>query len=292
MQAEGCITIRDAARELSRSFRDAGLSSPSLDARVLIAHACGLTAEDLIRAADRCVDGRERDRILVLKERRLRREPVSRIIERREFFGLPFQVTPAVLDPRPETELLVETALTHVKAFEGSRTIRVLDLGTGSGCIIASLLVALPQATGVAVDVSEAALKTAKASFEALGVWGRVSPVCGRWDDCLGDRAYDVIVSNPPYIQSHEIVGLDTDVAAFDPKLALDGGPDGLACIRDVMSAFSRLLAGDGLALCEIGSRQGDAARTIAEAHGLNAHVLKDFGGMDRAVACMRQSAR
>ena len=298
------LTLGGAARKLGRLFEHAGLASPQLDARILVAEACGREPGDLILDRDAAVSAGAAARILDFAARHLAGEPVSRILGRREFWGLTFRITPDTLDPRPETELLVETVLAHVKAQrpphpgplpEGRRSLAILDLGTGSGCILGALLSELPQARGIGVDRSEATLAIARDNLSRLGLRDRASFLCANWMSAISGGAFDVIVSNPPYIAPSEIRQLGAEVSAYDPYLALDGGDDGLEAYRIIIpQAFAALSTGGVLAF-EVGHQQAGAVHDLmklsAPSPGFSeVRIWPDLAGTDRAVAGVRQS--
>ncbi len=285
-----------AVRKLGRLFEEAGLGSPMLDARILVAEACGRGAAELILEREAPITAGEAARIANFAARRLAGEPVSRILGRREFWGLCFRISPDTLDPRPETELLVETVLSHVKALGLTQApLRILDLGTGSGCILGALLSELPHAHGIGLDRSEAALAAAQDNLSRLGLRDRASFLCADWMSAIGGGAFDVIVCNPPYIARSEICQLGLEVRAYDPYLALDGGEDGLEAYRIVIpQAFSALSKG-GLLVFEVGHRQSEAVlnsmKLLAPDPGfLEMRIVPDLGGTSRAVAVVRQS--
>jgi release factor glutamine methyltransferase len=250
----------------------------------------------LILDRDAAVSADEAARIASFAARRLGGEPVSRILGRREFWGLSFNISPDTLDPRPETEVLVETVLSHATARGlGQAPLRILDLGTGSGCILGALLSELPGARGTGLDRSEAALAVARANLSRLGLRDRVSFLCGDWMSAIGGGAFDVIVCNPPYIAPSEICQLGLEVRAHDPYLALDGGEDGLEAYRIIVpQAFAALRKG-GLLVFEVGHRQSETVLDLMEhsapAPGFSeVRILPDLGGAGRAVAAVRQS--
>ena len=294
--AEPPPSLGSAVRKLGRLFEEAGLGSPQLDARILVAEACGRDPNRLILDRDAAVSADEAARIASFAARRLGGEPVSRILGRREFWGLSFKISPDTLDPRPETEVLVETVLSHAKAQGLSQApLRILDLGTGSGCILGALLSELPLARGIGLDRSEAALAVARDNLSRLGLRDRVSFLCGDWISAIGGGAFDVIVCNPPYIAPSEICQLGLEVRAHDPYLALDGGEDGLEAYRIIVpQAFAALRKG-GLLVFEVGHRQSetvlDLMKHSAPAPGFSeVRILPDLGGAGRAVAAVRQS--
>lgn len=220
--------------------------------------------------------------------RRLAGEPVMRILGEREFYGRAFRLGPATLVPRPETEALVDIGL---EVLAGIVAPRLLDLGTGSGCIAISLLAELPAATAVAVDLSAEALAVAETNAVRHGVAGRLTFGRGSWFEPLapGER-FDLIVSNPPYIESAEIGRLDVEVREHDPLLALDGGPDGLAAYRSIAQEAARFLAPGGVLLFEIGWQQAEPVSDLVAAHGLGGiEVRRDLAGHDRVVLARRR---
>jgi release factor glutamine methyltransferase len=211
--------------------------------------------------------------------RRLAGEPVDRIIGSRGFWTLDIAVTPAVLSPRADTETVVRAALDHA-----GRPRDILDLGTGSGAILLALLAELPDATGVGVDASAEALKVAEANARSNGLAGRAAFLLGGWDAALG-QLFDLVVSNPPYIPTADIAGLDPEVRDHDPHLALDGGADGLDAYRAILPLLPRLLTDDGFAVLEIGFGQGAAVSALSAASGLRVvEIRPDLGGVPRAV--------
>lgn len=240
-----------------QQFTEQGLASPALDARLLLQHAAGLSHEQLIGAPDMAIGAEAAARFEAFVARRLSHEPVSNIVGYREFYGRRFTVSRAVLDPRPDTETLIDAAL-----FVLPENGRLLDLGTGSGAIAITLLAERSDATGVAVDISPEALAVARANAQALGVADRLGFIEGNWFDNV-TGLYDLIVSNPPYIAAGEIAGLDAEVRDFDPRAALDGGPDGLDAYRRIAAEAAAHLSPGGSVLVEIGAGQGDSVQAI-----------------------------
>ena len=293
--SQGPGELGDVIRGLGRMFREAGLQTASLDARLLASHVCGLSPEETIAKPGFMLSPEMAVRINEFAARRLGGEPVSRITGHREFWGLPFSLSPHTLDPRPETELLVEAVLDYVHAERISNSpLRVLDLGTGSGCLLGALLSELPLSTGVGVDRSEDALSIARENLRRLGLLKRASLLCGDWVGSLGDASFDIVVCNPPYIGSSEIAGLEVEVKAFDPCLALDGGEDGLEAFRAILTQIFRVLRNKGFLIFETGYRQAQPVRDMMVATlgtgRLEARILTDLSGAKRAVAGVRQS--
>ena len=293
---EGASELGEAIRGLGKMFREAGLPNAALDARLLASHVCALSPEETIAKPRFALSPEMTARIDEAAARRLAGEPVSRIVGRREFWGLPFSLSPHTLDPRPETELLVEAVLDFVRAegLAGSR-LRILDLGVGSGCILGALLSELPSSYGVGVDLSKGALSVARENLSRLGLLNRASFLCADWAGALGDASFDIIVSNPPYIGSSEIAGLEAEVKEYDPRLALDGGEDGLFAFRAILADAVRVLERRGILVFETGCSQAEAVREMMlEAFlgrgRLDALVLRDLSGLERVVAALRQS--
>lgn len=258
-------------RELAGSFRRAGLCSPNLDARLLVCHACDMSHEVFVAEPTRWVSAVELARLEVMTERRFRHEPVSRILGQKEFWSLPFIIGPATLDPRPDTELVVQSVLEIVRKCAAlERDLKVLDLGTGCGCILLSVLRELKQASGVGIDRSELALRTASKNALALGIADRA---CFAAMDWLGGLSgpFDIIVSNPPYIRRETIPHLAPEVALYDPERALDGGRDGLAAYRAIIPFLKDVIAPDGWAVFEVGEAQAEIVLEMMNANGFAA---------------------
>ncbi|MGA7327146.1 MAG: peptide chain release factor N(5)-glutamine methyltransferase [Rhodomicrobium sp.] len=288
--------LREALRSVSRNFRAASIKTPDLDARILAGAACRLEPEEVIANPERRMAPLESHRLMQFAARRLAGEPVSRILGRREFWGLSFKVTSDTLDPRPATELLVEAVICHAKANGlAESTLKILDLGTGSGCILGAVLSELPAARGVGVDISFAALEVARENLRGLGLCDRSSFLCGDWAAALGSEVCDVIISNPPYIASSEVQTLEIGVRGYDPHGALDGGVDGLVAYRAILPRATKALRPGGLLLLEAGMRQAKKVSNmmlgIESCTGFSTvKTLSDLAGLGRAVAGVRQS--
>jgi release factor glutamine methyltransferase len=272
-------TVQTLLAEAQRLLREQGCDTPALDARLLFQHVAGMTREALILGAHLPVSAEVAGLFQALIARRARREPVSRILGLREFYGRTFTVTPAVLDPRPDTETLVDAALKLMPAQA-----RVLDLGTGSGAIAVTLLAERPDAGGLAVDISPEALAVARANADALGVGARLQLVEGSWFAPVRGR-FDLIVSNPPYIPARDIEALSPDVRNFDPALALVGGEDGLDPYRVIAAEAAGYLADGGNVAVEIGAGQAAEVERIFERQGfVCAGRHHDLGGHVRCL--------
>jgi release factor glutamine methyltransferase len=281
-------TIGTLRRRIAAMLRPAFVArgsegTPALDARLLTAEAVGLAPLALPLNDDRPVDGEAVRRALGLARRRAAGEPVARILGHKEFHGLDFVLSADTLVPRPETETLVDAALALVAPDAPAR---IVDLGTGSGAILLSVLAERRHAIGIGIDIAPGAVKTARENAVRLGLDGRAWFVVGDWLAAVG-RA-DVILANPPYIEDETIGRLDVDVRAHDPIVALSGGRDGLTSIRAIIADVGRVLAADGALLMEIGAGQGPAVAGIVETHGMTIRFLRDLAGIDRVAILAR----
>ncbi|HAA93062.1 MAG TPA: peptide chain release factor N(5)-glutamine methyltransferase [Rhodospirillaceae bacterium] len=269
--------LDEAAHKLATS----GIEAPRREARLLMGHCLGRDPAQLLGPQAETVS--ESEQYFSLVDRRARHEPLSYILGRREFWSLEFEVGPDVLDPRPDSEILVETALRFWP--EAPATARVLDLGTGSGCLLLSLLHERRQASGVGIDFSSAALEIAKRNAASLGLGDRTIFLQGDWARGIGDR-FDIILANPPYIASDEIDDLEPEVAVFEPLLALDGGADGLDAYRRLAPELMRLTAPSGKTFLEIGVGQMESVTRILEGSGMEVFsTSKDLAGHTRCLA-------
>ena len=305
------LSIEAMRRQLAQQFRQGGIDTPELDARLLVGHALGLDHAALASQSRRELARNEMDAIAALAARRLAREPVARILGQKEFWGLPFKLNTETLLPRPETETVVEatlaalaskasgtSAFTRVfrRAMRGhsicalaaenrrSQALRIADLGTGSGVLLLALLSELPNASGIGTDISPAALECARANAAALGLADRASFIACDFGTALSGSV-DLLVSNPPYIARGDIAGLQPEVRDFDPRRALDGGPDGLNGYRAIAADARRLLARDGILAVELGHGQLEAAAALFATVGLAPGAVKhDLLGTPRAL--------
>jgi release factor glutamine methyltransferase len=280
------VPIAALRRELARAFRAAGLDTPDLDARVLIGHALGLDHADLIAASGRLLEAGEHARATAMAARRLAGEPVARITGVKEFWGLPLALTPAVLVPRPDTETVVEAALAAIDADAArDRALRIADIGTGSGALLLALLSELPAASGVGTDICIAALGVARRNAARLGLTPRAAFVACDVAAALAGP-FDLIVSNPPYVRSRDLPTLPPEVRDHDPRLALDGGRDGLAAYRAIAREAPRLLAAGGHLVIELGAGQAGRVGALMAAAGLvtGSPVWTDLAGIARAL--------
>lgn len=271
--------------DVRRRLEAAGVEAPVFEARLLLEAGAGVSRLDIVTDPRRRVSAAQVGAVDALTRRREAREPVAHIVGRKHFWTLDLAVNPAVLIPRPETELLVEAALQSI-APDGAA--RVLDLGVGSGAILLAVLAERPNATGVGVDISDDALGVARANAEALGLAQRIVFKQGDWASAI-EGGFDVVLSNPPYIATAEIEMLAPEVAQFEPRLALDGGADGLDAYRAIAAELPRLLKLGGAFALEVGLGQAEAVRALAEGAGLSTgEPRRDLAGIPRVVVGRR----
>jgi release factor glutamine methyltransferase len=280
-------TVETARRALAARFRKDKIDSAELDARMLVGAALGLDLTGIIAAAAQYVTPDQSTRIEDFARRRLAGEPVARILGAKEFWGLPLQLSPATLVPRPDTETVVELALEMLRAApDPGRLPRIADIGTGSGAILLALLSELPGASGVGTDISEAALRTARANAARLGFAPRAGFVACDYAAALSGP-FDLIVSNPPYIRSADLKDLAAEVRDHDPHRALDGGADGLDAYRALVPQAARRLGPGGALVVEAGHDQSGDIQGLMTAAGLTLErpPKADLAGIRRAVA-------
>ena len=279
------LTLAQALRRATAELASVGIEGPGNDARLLISAALGLSAAQVLARPERSLRPEEVHSFGRLIARRAAREPVSRILGEREFYGRTFGISPATLDPRPDSETLIDHTLKLV-TLEGwqSRALRILDVGTGSGCLLLTLLAELPGAFGVGTDVSVAALETARANAVRLGLARSAGWLAG--DLVAAVRGpFDILISNPPYIPSLEIAQVEPEVREHDPLLALDGGADGVAFFRRLSASVEEIVP-EGWIVLETGHNQTDAVATLLAAQGLREiSVQRDVAGRRRCVA-------
>jgi release factor glutamine methyltransferase len=280
-------TLEAARRALAAHFKSGGIESAELDARMLVGAVLGLDLTGMITAAGRILSSGESLRLEDFARRRLAGEPVARILGHKEFWGLPLQLTPATLVPRPDTETVVELGLEMLRA-DGAldRPLRIADLGTGSGAILLALLSELPGAHGFGTDISAEALQTAHGNAARAGLADRATFMACDYATGL-PGPFDLIVSNPPYIRSADIGGLAAEVRDHDPIAALDGGADGLDAYRALVPQAAGLLAPGRALVVEAGEGQSRQIEGLMTAAGLTpAGAPKaDLAGIQRAVA-------
>ena len=281
--------LDDVLSMAGQELRRAGVPSPELDARLLVCHVARLSHEEAIAEPSREFERAELNALGVLVSRRRAREPVSRILGTRAFWNHEFLIGPKTLDPRPDTETVVQAALAIAEENGMSHEVlTIADLGTGSGCILLSLLDALPNARGIGSDVCPGALATAHANARKLALAERAHFVRASWFDGLAGP-FDIVVSNPPYIPSARIQTLAPEVAQHDPALALDGGHDGLGAYRTIAAGLPGVLRRGGWALLETGYTQAERVRALLEdaGFGLAGGHYREYRDLSGAIRCV-----
>ena len=292
LQTASSESVREALRAGAELLHKAGIDSARLDVEVLLRHVLGVKTAELYLDFDLVLNAAAEREFKKLLLRRAGREPVAYITSHREFWSLDFVVTPEVLIPRPETELLVERALKLATRLPGMSALNILDLGTGSGAIAVSLAKELPQARISAVDFSAVAIEIACLNARRHGVEDRVEFFCGDLFEPVTEEreGYDLIVANPPYIRNGDLAGLAPEIREWEPIMALDGGADGLFYYRRIVAAAGDYLRAGGSILLELGDAMGEAvARLFADGGGFDpAQVYRDYAGKERVIAAAK----
>ena len=274
-----------------KQLKNSNIDSFELDARILIENATGIAREDFILSAHTEIPAIKLKIIHNFIKRRIAGEPVSRIIGKREFYGLEFKISSETLDPRPDTETIITSIIDNISNRD--KKYEILDLGTGSGCILLTLLSEFKNSIGTGIDISKDAINTANINAKNLGLEKRAKFINISWNDKNFKKNlsnYDIIVSNPPYIPSQDIASLKTEVKDFDPIVALDGGNDGLDCYRDLANIAPNLLKKDALLAVEIGYTQANSVcRIFEEANFSIKSVKKDLSGHNRCILATKK---
>ena len=281
------MDIAAALAQAETRLHQAGVDTPRLDARLLLAHVLDCPAPHLSLKSREALNDVQAQAFNDLTARRQRRQPVSQILGSRGFWTLDLRVTGDTLDPRPDSETVIEAVLDYVP--KGDQPLRVLDLGTGTGCLLLAVLSEYPQAQGVGVDISPAALDVARTNAVRNQLDGRAHFVLGRWGEAVPGQCFDVILSNPPYIPAGDIAALQPEVRDWDPHLALDGGDDGLDCYRQILPQIAGMLVPGGVACLEIGAGQMTEGAALGGAAGLVlTEARADLGGIERCLVFKR----
>ncbi|SMH54825.1 peptide chain release factor N(5)-glutamine methyltransferase [Azospirillum agricola] len=276
------MTLHALRRLAEARLREAGIDTPDLDARYLLEHALNLTRTDFITKSEQSVSEADTARALALIDRRAAHEPVGRILGHREFWTIDLALNPDTLEPRPDTETVVEAVLKAIP--DRNASLRLLDLGTGTGCILLALLAELPNASGLGVDLSPLAVEAAAGNAERNRLAARARFQTGDWGSGIADR-FDIVVSNPPYIPTADIATLAPEVREHDPRRALDGGADGLDPYRIIAAQLPALLVPGGLVAVEVGQGQAPDVADLFAAQGIaDIARLRDLGGIERCV--------
>lgn len=278
--------IAETLRQATARLRGAGIEQPAREARLLLAHAAGLTQEALLGAPPADITAPGFDALL---GRRVAREPLALILGHRGFWTLELEVSRATLVPRPESETLIEAALTALPDRNAVR--RVLDLGTGTGCLLLAALTEFPAAFGIGIDRVAEAVTLARRNSATAGLEARAAFLCGDWASALAGR-FDLVLCNPPYIESGAIAGLMPEVAGHEPASALDGGPDGLDAYRAVLPCITALVSSGGAAVLELGAGQAEGVARLARNAGLaDLATRHDLAGVERALIARGSAA-
>ncbi|MGR6429640.1 peptide chain release factor N(5)-glutamine methyltransferase [Rhizobium sp. PAMB 3174] len=282
-------TLSALLSEVRQELLDGGIEAAATDARTLVSGLLDLSATDMLTRGDRAVSAEERETVMAAVSRRIAREPVHRILGFREFYGLTLSLSPATLEPRPDTEILVDAVLPYLqRTMADNGEARILDLGTGTGAICLALLNECKCATGVGCDISSDAVETAIRNAARNGLEDRFTGTVSDWFGAV-EGTFDIIVSNPPYIRSDVVATLDPEVREHDPMAALDGGEDGLEAYRMLASGAGAFLREGGTVAVEIGFDQRDSVSQLFAASGFRRlQAVADYGGNDRALVFER----
>jgi release factor glutamine methyltransferase len=272
----------DILLDATQRLRAAGVESPRREARLLLAHVLGIRPEEIVSGRFSLQGPQFRGRFEAVLARRAQREPLAYIIGRREFWSLDFEVGPGVLIPRPESEIMVEEALKRFADIDAP--LRVLDLGTGSGCLLLAFLSERLRAQGLGVDISEEALAIARRNAARLGLDGRTQFLRNDWTSALSGT-WEVIFLNPPYIIEGDLDGLEPEVSRYEPRAALDGGPDGLCAYRRIAGLLRPRLAAEGRVFLEVGQGQAGPVERIFSEKGMDIEgTVYDLAGIPRCL--------
>lgn len=278
-------TAGELARQVAEQLRAANIENAAHDARSLVAHFAGVTLAELVAGGGDPIDPVAAETIQLAAQRAASGEPLYRILGRRAFYGVELLLTPDTLDPRPDTEILVDRIIPHARRITAAEGVcRILDLGTGTGAIALAILKEVDGATAMGVDISAGAVETAVSNADANGLEGRFRAAISDWFSAVNEK-FHIIVSNPPYIDAVEYAGLSAQVRDFDPKTALLGGVDGLDAYREIAAYSAGYLIDGGVVGLEIGYSQREAVTSLFAEHGFRQiECARDLTGHDRAL--------
>lgn len=277
-------SLSECLKEARKDLKKFEIQTPALDARVLLSFVTEKPIEWIFAHGEESLSAEQREQFEALIKRRIVGEPVARLTNQKEFWGMSFQLVPETLVPRPDSETLIESVLDLLPDREGRY--QFLDLGTGSGCLLAALLTEYQQAEGVGVDLSPEAVEQAKRNWESLDLGGRSQATMGKWCAALDEnKTFDLIISNPPYIPDDDVSHLDVEVKDHDPSLALKGGDDGLDCYRSLEQETKSFLKPEGFFVLEIGAGQAEEVTGLFTEQGWRLKTARlDLGGHIRAL--------
>ncbi len=276
-------TIGDAVRSIAHHLKEAGIDEAVSEARLIIGYALGLARSEIINRKDEKLSDTQLTRCRSFTKRRSDREPMAYLIGEKEFWSLPFKVSPETLIPRPDSETLVSAVLEHARKAKTPK--RLLDIGTGSGCLLAALLSEWPEATGIGIDNNEGAVSVARQNLDTLSLAERGDIVAAAWQTYRPGEKFDLIIANPPYIPTADIQILDPDVRDYEPLSALDGGPDGLEMHREIADEAGAVLKTGGWIAVEFGIGQLSYIQQIYGSAGFDSiRIHKDLNGTDRCL--------
>ncbi len=288
MAAIGELTVGEALKRAAATLAQARIAEPRREARLLLAASLECEIAIVLGYPERPVPPPAAERFFTWIARRAEGEPAARLLGRKEFWGLDFTLSPATLVPRPDSETLIEAALAAIP--DRDAPLRIVDFGTGTGCLLLALLSELPASFGIGIDLAEEAARAARRNAERLGLGSRAAFLVGSWGEAL-TGSFDIALANPPYIPGGDIAGLAAEVAHHDPRLALDGGADGLDAYRALAPHLARLVRPEGSALLELGAGQAAAVAAIMLAAGLaEGEVRHDLSGIERCLRVRRVS--
>ncbi|NRA73491.1 MAG: peptide chain release factor N(5)-glutamine methyltransferase [Rickettsiales bacterium] len=277
------MRITDLLREGTKILNENNINSAALDSRIILSYITSYNTETLLLKSNEEISSELTTKFFKLIKRRQYNEPIAYIIGKKEFYDIDFIVDKNVLIPRPDSETLIELALSYLQTQAAGS---ILDLGTGSGCLILTLLSAIPHTTGVGVDISEGAIQIARKNAELLNLVKRAKFLKSNWSDLKLENKFDLIISNPPYIESKDIVTLQKDVKNYEPITALDGGKDGLDCYRKIFEIAGNFLKEDGICIVEIGAGQFSEVTKIASYYNFKLQEFrKDLLGKIRSLS-------